>query len=113
MTKMEIRALAEALADSHNPYKEKATKLFVDGEPKYIWGTVEYDENGIRSAYIETAMKDIKNGYEERMVGYYDKWYRYNHADNGRAYDAGCRKASTMKSCKEDLTIIECEFARY
>lgn len=113
MTKTEIRNIAMELADSYNPYKEKAVKLFVGGEPRYIWATEEYDENGIREAYIETAMKDIKNGYNERMTGWYDKWYRYNHADCGRAYDAGVKKACTMPKCEDVCNFIECEYARY
>lgn len=108
MTKREIRTIAEELEASYNPYRTKATKLFADGHPMYIWATVEYDENGIKEAYIETAMKDIKNGYDERMIGWYDKWYRYNHADEGRAYDAGVKKATTMEKCKDICNIIEC-----
>ena len=34
-----------------------------------------------QSTYL-IGMRDAKHGY-------YDKWYRYNHSDNGAMYDAG------------------------
>ncbi|MCL2206601.1 MAG: hypothetical protein FWB90_00710 [Fibromonadales bacterium] len=34
-----------------------------------------------QSTYL-IGMRDAKHGY-------YDKWYRYNHRDNGAMYDAG------------------------
>ena len=108
MTKKEIRTIAEKLEASFNPYKEKAVKYYVGGAARYIWADRIYTEDEIRAAYVETAEKDVKMGYEQRMIGYYDKWYRYCHADEGRAYDAGVKKACTMVKCSEELCIIEC-----
>lgn len=36
--------------------------------------------------------KDRMAGYTDRKVHYYDKWYRYNRWDEGRAYDEGCKQ---------------------
>lgn len=41
------------------------------------------------------------------MVGYYDKWYRYSHADEGYAYDVGQRLATENPKCSTEFNIIE------
>lgn len=38
---------------------------------------------------IEIAEKDFNAGKADCKTGIYDKWYRYNHKDDGRAYDLG------------------------
>ena len=76
---------AKELCERYNPYREQ-----IDVE------------------YIDTAVKDIQYGYEQRMAGYMDKWYRYNHADEGAAYEAGQRMAADTGKCPEEFTIIEC-----
>ena len=38
---------------------------------------------------VRTAEKDYEMGKEDCKRGVYDKWYRYNHKDDGRAYDLG------------------------
>ena len=43
------------------------------------------------------------------MGGYYDKWYRYNRYDEGRAYDEGVKIATTYKKCPSEMHIIEIE----
>ena len=108
MTKKEIRTIAEELERTYNPYKVKAIKYYVGGIAHYIWANRAYTEEEIKAAYIETAEKDVRMGYEQRMIGYYDKWYRYCHADDGRAYDAGVKKACMMSKCAEEVCIIEC-----
>ena len=61
-------------------------------------------------------MKEINDetrGYKDRLAGYYDKWYRYNRADNGAAYDRGCVKAVDSGKCPDYFTSIEsCEGVR-
>ena len=105
--KAEFQRKAEELVKRYNPYKEKATRYFIDSKPTYIYNGVHYSEKEIDDAYIETATKDIERGYEERMVGYYDKWYRYSHADEGAAYDAGQRIATENPKCSTEFNIIE------
>ncbi len=53
-----------------------------------------------------TAKNDIKAGYRDRMLGYYDKWYRYNKRDEGAAYDKGVQLAIKRKTCEPDMRII-------
>lgn len=36
-----------------------------------------------------TAKRDYEAGMVDCQNGIYDKWYRYNHRDSGRAYDLG------------------------
>ncbi len=50
---------------------------------------IEADADKIKAARIEQARHDYERGKEDCKIGVYDKWYRYNHADDGRAYDAG------------------------
>lgn len=38
---------------------------------------------------VETARHDYKCGMRDCKAGIFDKWFRYNHADNGRAYEIG------------------------
>lgn len=35
------------------------------------------------------AEKDFQAGERDCKAGIYDKWYRYHHKDDGRAYDLG------------------------
>lgn len=108
MNKNQILELAKKLESEFNPYKVKAVKFYKNMMPMYLYANESMTEDQIVNAYIETAMKDIKKGYDERMVGYYDKWYRYSHADNGRAYDAGCSEAIKNPKCSDEFKIIEC-----
>ena len=57
---------------------------------------------------IETKIKDHLMGKKDRLSGYYDKWYRWNRADDGRAYDAGVKEAIADPRCVADVQIIEC-----
>lgn len=41
------------------------------------------------AAQIATAEHDYQEGMNDCKNGIYDKWFRYNHHDNGRAYDLG------------------------
>jgi len=58
----------------------------------------------------ESNVKDFRAGKRERMVGYYDKWYRYNRQDDGAAYDDGVKAAIASGKAKQDVVIIECMF---
>ena len=51
-------------------------------------------------------------GYNQRLVGYYDKWYHYNCEDQGSAYDKGCMEETKSDQCVGDCTIIEANLAR-
>lgn len=44
------------------------------------------------AAQIETARHDYQEGMNDCKNGIYDKWFRYNHSDSGRAYDLGWMK---------------------
>lgn len=41
------------------------------------------------ASQIETAKHDYQEGMNDCKAGIYDKWFRYNHRDSGRAYDLG------------------------
>lgn len=100
-----ITDTARKMAEQYNPYKEKATKYYIANEPMYVWRDTHYTETEILEAYIETAIRDMIRGYEMRLIGFYDKWYRYNHADEGRAYDAGQKMATENPKCAENCII--------
>ena len=82
-----VKELSKRALLSGNPYKKLSINFFIDREPRFIYGDKVYTEKDLDEAYLETARKDIKKGYLDRKTGYYDKWYRYNRADEGRAYD--------------------------
>lgn len=108
ITEKQIKELAKKALESGNPYKARATKFFIGFEPMYLYAGEKMTEAQIDAAYIETACKDVRNGYNERSVGYYDKWYRYTRADEGRAYDLGVRLAADTAGCPEEMHIIPC-----
>lgn len=108
ITNSQIKALAEKALASGNPYIAKATKYSIGFTPMFLYAGESMTKEQIDAAYIETASKDIRNGYNERGVGYYDKWYRYSRADEGRAYDLGVKLAAETAGCTEDMTIIPC-----
>lgn len=108
LKKARIEELAQKALSYGNPYKAQSVMFYVDMKPMYLRFGVKYTGEELDKAYLETARKDIENGYKERMVGYYDKWYRYNHADEGRAYDLGVKEATTNEKCKDYCNIIEC-----
>ena len=108
ITKNQIEELAKKALAKGNPYEKRATKFYKDMVPQYIFLDKVMNQAEIDECYLETARKDIRNGYEERSVGYYDKWYRVNHADGGRAYDLGVMLAANTAGCKEGTIFIEC-----
>lgn len=59
-------------------------------------------------SFPSVEKKDEEAGYNDRVNGYYDKWYRYNRRDNGAAYDRGCVKAVDGGLCSDEFTLIEC-----
>lgn len=104
----EINELAQRALEHGNPYIARAIKFFEGHTEKYLYADTVMTRKEIDDAYLETARKDIKEGFNQRLVGYYDKWYRYNHADEGRAYDMGVRRATEEKKCTDYMNIIEC-----
>lgn len=106
--KAEFEAKVAEIVKNYNPYIKEAIKYSVGNTPMFIYANTCMTKEEIDKAYMETALKDIQRGYEERMVGYYDKWYRYNHADEGTAYDAGQRIAIKNPKCSGEFQIIEC-----
>lgn len=109
--KKKIKNLIEAkvaeLEKEYNPYKAKSIKYYIGKSTVYIWNGQHLTEKDAVESYVSTATKDIINGYRERMVGWYDKWYRYTRADEGRAYDAGQKLATMEDKCPETFNIIE------
>lgn len=51
------------------------------------------------------ARKDYQAGRMDRRFGIYDKWYRYNHRDEGKAYDEGWQSVK-RKDKWNKLTIL-------
>lgn len=105
--KKQFENKAKELCAEYNPYIKNCIEYAIDGSPRYLYGDVSLTKEQIDAEYIKTASKDIQKGYEERMVGYYDKWYRYSRSDEGCAYDAGQRIASSSPKCPEHFNIIE------
>ncbi len=108
MNNTKVNELANNTLESGNPYILKAVRFFIDAEEHYIYADEIMNKEQIDKAYLKTAIHDIKYGYKERMVGYYDKWFRYTRADEGRAYDLGVKLALENPKCCENMHIIEC-----
>lgn len=102
-----IKEAVEKLAEK-NPYKREAVAYVVRGEEAYLWRHKTYSEQELREMYAETVEKDFYWGAMDRVAGYYDKWYRYNHADEGAAYDLGQRWAADNCKCADGFVIIPC-----
>ncbi len=110
ITAKQVEELARQALAKGNPYIKMAVKYMMGGKPMFLYANEKMTKEDIDKAYMETAAKDIKWGYEQRGVGYYDKWYRYNRADEGRAYDLGVRLAAETAGCRELFDIIECAY---
>lgn len=110
MNNIKVKNLAFKALQSGNPYIKGAVKFFIDAVPHFIFADSMLSISELDKFYLETAEKDIKAGYRDRMAGYYDKWYRYNHADEGRAYDLGVKCALENPKCVEEMHIIECAY---
>ena len=95
------------LALSYNPYIKEAIPYAIDGKEMYIYAGESLTREQIDDAYIKTAVYDIEHGFSERMVGYYDKWYRYSRTDEGRAYDEGQKMAAEREKCPREFHVIE------
>lgn len=105
--KKQFEDKARTLVKEYNPYIEKSIQYAIGDTPMYLYANQSMTREQIDNAYVETAVKDMTKGYEERMVGYYDKWYRYSHADEGRAYDEGQKMATENPKCSAEFHIIE------
>ena len=73
-------------------------------ETRYI---LQYGSDINQSEYDELVAKYFKKGYDERMVGFYDKWYRYN-TEFAFAYDKGVMAAVESGRAVPDCQIISC-----
>ena len=100
-------AIAKVMA-AGNPYIDRSTMFYKDRSLLYLYGGTVLTAEEINTAYRNTVKHDIEAGYKERMVGYYDKWYRYTRADSGRAYDEGVRIATESEKAPAEYHIIEC-----
>ena len=100
-------AVAKVVAQG-NPYINLAVKFFLDRKPMYLYAGEMMTAEQLNDAYRKTAEHDIRNGYNERKIGYYDKWYRYSRADEGRAYDEGVKLATESAECADEMQIIPC-----
>jgi len=52
-------------------------------------------------------ISDKERGRKDRLAGYYDKWFRYNRADDGAEYDRGIVEAVNSGKYPEYFTLIE------
>jgi len=67
----------------------------------------KYGYSMTEAEYEAGRQKDRDAGFRDRMAGFYDKWYRYNHSDNGKAYDEGVALALKTNNHSEDFYLIE------
>ena len=51
--------------------------------------------------------RDWQAGYRDATGGFYDKWYRHNRKDEGKAYDAGYQYAKKIGTAKKEQSVIE------
>lgn len=85
-------------------------QFFIDKEPRYLNPVTRqvYTQEEVDQMKEQQIQKDRKHGFADRMSGFYDKWYRYNRKDNGKAYDEGVQEAINTPGCSESLQVIEC-----
>lgn len=107
MTRKQLDSAVAKVMAAGNPYIRKATQFFIDHKPMYLHGGEFMTAEQLNAEYRKTAEHDIQNGYKERKVGWYDKWYRYSRADEGRAYDEGVRMAVESGKAPDEYNIIE------
>ena len=86
-------------------------RYFINGEPHYLVNGQSMTESELQGLTDEIAQSDEDIGYRDRMAGFYDKWYRYHHSDNGAAYDKGVKRAQTQPHCPAHCHVIECKGA--
>ena len=109
ITQKQVEELARQALDAGNPYIEKSVRYNIGNKPMYLYAeSMKMTREEIDEAYYETACQDVRRGYNDRSVGYYDKWYRYSRADSGRAYDLGVKLASNTCGCVQEMHIIPC-----
>ena len=105
--KKQFEDKAKELCAEFNPYIRQSIQYAIGGSPRFLVNDKSFTREQIDAEYIEIASKDIQKGYEERMAGYYDKWYRYSRSDEGCAYDAGQKIASNSPKCPAEFNVIE------
>lgn len=69
--------------------------------------------SGVKIVPKTTGGRDWMAGYRDATGGFYDKWYRHNRKDEGKAYDAGYQYARQIGTAKRDQYIIECTGGSY
>lgn len=106
ITKKEINDLAQQALQAGNPYVTDSIRYEHGDIVLFLYAEKLYSEKELNDAYLETARRDVKNGYGDRGVGYYDKWYRYTRKDEGRAYDLGVKLAAGTTGCAEACHFI-------
>lgn len=64
-------------------------------------------------ARIAAAEHDYKAGIEDCKLSVYDKWYRYNRIDEGRAYDIGWKLQNQTTQCEKICFINGYQINKY
>lgn len=84
------------------------------GETVYMLNDQLYTEQEWNQMEADRKSRDFEAGYRDRIAHVYDKWYRYNRHDDGKAYDEGVQRCvnelHTKRWMEEDegFHIIEC-----
>lgn len=87
-----------------------ATALRNEYECVRVQGFVEMCEDVIDCSGLIKGREviDAAAGINDCLAGVYDKHYRYNHQDDGAAYDTGWRYQNA-KTQNDTVRFIECE----
>lgn len=94
---------------THNQ-RERFIPFAIDRVPYYIDKVTDkiLSLSELTDLTTSNYEKDEQRGYEDRMAGYYDKWYRYNRLDEGKAYDLGVQRALKESKCRDEIIVIPC-----
>lgn len=106
LRKGELKTAVSELVTAGNPYIGNSIQFFIDRQPRFIYKDKVYTSEELDEIYEQISTKDMQKGFSDRMVGFYDKWYRYNREDNGKAYDKGVELATKEDECSEEVTFI-------
>ena len=74
-------------------------EFFVDKEKHYLCKITDkvYTQADIDKMEQKRIKRDRKAGCSDCKAGYYDKWYRYNRKDGGKAYDEGWQEQNSRQ----------------
>lgn len=92
---------------SNNPYIDQSAIIYKGDELMYNYYGEEFSKENLDARYRNIAEMDLRAGFKERMLGYYDKYYRYNRSDEGFAYDTGVKLALSYSDCPCECHIIK------